>query len=58
MMIEAEMYIGEDNIYPLEQGEISDDSASPSGEHCMMASHGDGNENSANNTRDRQTAGG
>jgi hypothetical protein len=41
------------HIYPLVQGEINDDSASPSGGHCMMASHGDGNENRANNTRDR-----
>jgi hypothetical protein len=42
----------------LAQGEISDDSVSPSGGHCMMASHGDGNEHGANNNQDRPTAGG
>jgi hypothetical protein len=56
MMIEAGSCIGDDDIYPLAQGEISDDSASPSSGHCMMASHGEGNENRANTTRDRQTA--
>jgi hypothetical protein len=58
MMIEAGSCVGDDDIYPLAQGKISDDSASPSGGHCMMASHGDGNENRTNSTRDRQTAGG
>jgi hypothetical protein len=58
MMIEVGSCIGDDDIYPLAQGKISDDSASPSGGHCMMATHGDGNENRANNTRDRQTSSG
>jgi hypothetical protein len=58
MMIEASSCIGDDDIYPLVQGEISDDSVSPSGGYCMMASHGEGNENKANTTRDRQTASG
>jgi hypothetical protein len=40
------------------QGEISDDSVLPSGGHCMMASHGDGNEHGANSNRDWPTAGG
>jgi hypothetical protein len=48
-MIEAGSCIGDDDIYPLAQGEISDDSVLPSGGHCMMASHGDGNEHGANN---------
>jgi hypothetical protein len=50
MMIEACSCIGDDDIYPLVQGEISDDSVSPSGRHCMMASHGEGNKNRANTT--------
>jgi hypothetical protein len=58
MMIEAGSCVNDDDIYPLAQGEINDDSASPSGGHCMMASHGDGNEKKANNTRDRQTSSG
>jgi hypothetical protein len=58
MMIEAGSCVSDDDIYPLAQGEINDDSASPSGGHCMMASHGDGNENRTNSTRDRQTTGG
>jgi hypothetical protein len=57
-MIEAGSCIGDDNIYPLAQGKISDDSVPPFGGHCMMASHGDGNEHGANSNRDRPTAGG
>jgi hypothetical protein len=57
-MIEAGSCIGDDDIYPLAQGEISDDSVSSSGGHCMMASHGDGNKDVANSNRDRPTAGG
>jgi hypothetical protein len=57
-MIEAWSYIDDDDIYPLVQGEISDDSVLPSGEHCMMASHRDENEHGANSNRDRPTAGG
>jgi hypothetical protein len=48
-MIEAGSCIGDDNIYPLAQEEISDDSILPFGGNCMMASHGDGNEHGANN---------
>jgi hypothetical protein len=58
MMIEASSCIGDDDIYPLVQGEICDDSVSPSVGYCIMASHGEGNENKANTTRDRQTASG
>jgi hypothetical protein len=57
-MIEAGSCIGDDDIYPLAQGEISDDSTPPFGGHCMMASHGEGNEHGANNNRDRSNAGG
>jgi hypothetical protein len=57
-MIEAGSYIGDDDIYPLAQGEISDDSILPSGRHCMMASHGDGNDHGANSNQGRPTAGG
>jgi hypothetical protein len=58
MLIEAGLYVGDDNIYPLAQGEISDDPTSPSGMHCMMASHGDGSGSRANNGCNWQTAGG
>jgi hypothetical protein len=57
-MIEAGSCIGEDDIYLLVQGEISDDSIPPFSGHCMMASHGDGNEHGANSNRDRSNAGG
>jgi hypothetical protein len=57
-MIEARSCIGDDNIYPLAQGQISDDSIPPFGGHCMMASHGDGNEYGTNSNRDRSNAGG
>jgi hypothetical protein len=57
-MIKAGSCIGDDDIYPLAQGEISNDSVSPSDGHNMMASHGDGNEHGTNSNRDRQTAGG
>jgi hypothetical protein len=56
-MIEAGSCIDNDDIYPLAQGQISDDSVLPSGGHCMMASHGDGNEHGANINRDWPTAG-
>jgi hypothetical protein len=58
MLIEASSCIGDDDIYPLAQGEINDDPISPSGVLCMMASHGDGSGNRANNSHDRQTASG
>jgi hypothetical protein len=57
-MIEAGSSFGDDDIYPLAQGEISDDSVSPSDGHCMMASHGDRNEQGANSNRGQTTAGG
>jgi hypothetical protein len=57
-MIKARLCVGDDNIYPLAQGEISDDSTPPFGGHCMMASHGDGNEHGANSNRDRSNASG
>jgi hypothetical protein len=57
-MIEAGSCIGDDDIYPLVQGEISDNSIPPFSGHCMMASHGNGNEHGANSNRDRSNAGG
>jgi hypothetical protein len=57
-MIEVGSCIRDDDIYPLAQGEISVDSTPPFGGHCMMASHGDGNEHEANSNRDRSNAGG
>jgi hypothetical protein len=56
-MIEAGLCIGDDDIYPLAQGEISDDSILPFGGHCMMASHGDGNKHGANSNRDQSNTG-
>jgi hypothetical protein len=58
IMIKVESCIGDDDIYPLALGEINDDSIPPFGGHCMMASHGDGNEHRANNNRDRPNTGG
>jgi hypothetical protein len=57
-MIEVRSCIGDNDIYALALGEISDDSIPPFGGHCMMASHGDGNEHRANNNRDRPNTGG
>jgi hypothetical protein len=48
LMIEVESYLRDDDTYPPALGEISDDSIPPFGGHCMMASHGDANENRAN----------
>jgi hypothetical protein len=56
-MFEVRSCIEDDDIYPLALGEISDDSIPPFGGHCMMASHGDGNEHRANNNRDRPNTG-
>jgi hypothetical protein len=56
-MFEVGSCIGDDDVYPLALGEISDDSIPPFGGHCMMASHGDGNEHRANNNRDRPNTG-
>jgi hypothetical protein len=57
-MIEVRSCIGDDDVYPLALGEISDDLIPPFGGHCMMASHGDGNEHRANNNQDRPNMGG
>jgi hypothetical protein len=57
-MIEVGSCIGDDDVYPLALGEINDDSIPPFGGHCMMASHGDGNEHRANNNQDRPNTGG
>jgi hypothetical protein len=56
-MFEVRSCIGDDNVYPLALGEISDHSIPPFGGHCMMASHRDGNEHRANNNRDRPNTG-
>jgi hypothetical protein len=48
-MFEVRSCIGDDDVYPLVLGEISDDSIPPFGGHLMMATHGDGNEHRANN---------
>jgi hypothetical protein len=53
IMIEVGSHIKDDDIYPPTLGEISDDSIPPFGGHCMMASHGDGNEHISNDGRDR-----
>jgi hypothetical protein len=50
-MIEVEPYVESDDVYPPALGKISDDLTSLSGGHCMMASHGDGNENRDNDGR-------
>jgi hypothetical protein len=52
-MIEVGPYVESDNVYPPALGEISDDSAPWTRGHCMMASHGDGNENRDNDGRNR-----
>jgi hypothetical protein len=57
-LIEAGSYVGDDDIYALAKGEISDDPTVPSDVHCMMASHGDGSGSRASNGHDRQTASG
>jgi hypothetical protein len=57
LMIEVESCLRDDDTYPPALGEISDDSIPPFGGHCMMASHGDGNENRANDGRNRSNTG-
>jgi hypothetical protein len=57
IMIKVESYIRDDDIYPPALGEIRDDSIPPFGGHCMMASHGDGSENRANDGRNRSNTG-
>jgi hypothetical protein len=57
IMIEVGSYIRDDDIYPPALGEISDDSVPPFRGHCMMASHGDGNEHRSNDGRNRSNIG-
>jgi hypothetical protein len=57
IMIAVRSYIRDDDIYPPALGEISDDSIPPFGGHCMMASHGDGNEHRSNDGRNRSNTG-
>jgi hypothetical protein len=57
IMIEVGSYIGDNDVYPPALGEISDDSIPPFGGHCMMASHGDGNEHRSNDGRNRSNTG-
>jgi hypothetical protein len=56
-MIEVGPYVESDDVYPPVLGEISDDSTSWSGGHCMMASHDDGNENRDNDGQNRTDSG-
>jgi hypothetical protein len=56
-MIEVGSYVGDDDIYPPALGEISDDSTPSFGGHCMMASHGDGNEHRSNDGQNRPNTG-
>jgi hypothetical protein len=57
IMIKVGSYIEDDDIYPPALGEISDDSIPLFGGHCMMASHGDGNEHRTNDGRSRSNTG-
>jgi hypothetical protein len=57
IMIEVRSYIEDDDIYPPVLGKISDDSIPPFGGHCMMVSHGDGNEHRINDGRSRSNTG-
>jgi hypothetical protein len=55
LMVEVESYLRDDDVYPPALGEISDDLTPSFGGHCMMVSHGDGNEHRANSGRNRST---
>jgi hypothetical protein len=57
LLVEVKSYPRCNEIYPPALGEISDDSPPSFGGHCMMASHGDGNENRANDGRNRSHTG-
>jgi hypothetical protein len=57
LLVKVESYLRDDEIYPPALGEISDDLTPSLGGHCMMASHGDGNENRANDGRNRSNTG-
>jgi hypothetical protein len=57
LLVEVESYLRDDDIYPPALGEISDDSIPSFGGHCMMASHGDGNEHMSNEGQNRSNTG-
>jgi hypothetical protein len=57
IMIKVGSYVEDDDIYPPALGKISDDSIPPFEGHCMMASHGDGNEHRSNDGRNRSNMG-
>jgi hypothetical protein len=56
-MIEVGPYVKSDDVYPPAWGEISDNSTPWSGGHCMMAFHGDKNENKDHDGRNRTDSG-
>jgi hypothetical protein len=57
LMVEVESYLRDNDIYPPALGEIIDDSIPSFGGHCMMASHGDGNEHRSNDGRNWSNTG-
>jgi hypothetical protein len=57
LLVKVESYLRYDEIYPPALGEISDGSPPSFGGHCMMASHGDGNKNRANDGQNRSNTG-
>jgi hypothetical protein len=57
IMVEVRSHIEDDDFYPPALGKISDDSIPPFGGHCMMASHGDGNEHRSNDGQNRSNTG-
>jgi hypothetical protein len=57
LLVEVESYLRDDDIYPPALGEISDNLTPSFGGHCMMVSHRDGNENRANDGRNRSNTG-
>jgi hypothetical protein len=57
LFVEVKSHLKDDEVYPPALGEISDDSTPSFGGHCMMASHGDGNENRANDGRNQSNTG-
>jgi hypothetical protein len=56
-LIKVGPYVESDDVYPPALGEISDDLTPWSGGHCMMASHGNRNENRDNDGRNRTNNG-
>jgi hypothetical protein len=55
LLVEVETDLKDNDVYPPALGEISGDSILSFGGHCMMASHGDGNEH--NDGRNRSNTG-